>query len=1310
MGQARARQADPHHAGKEHNVSPSGLLPFRRPLVVSLLTIALGVAALAAAAPAFATPTLGVEATHIPTTISRGDERLTYEVTVKNSAPNAPVAVGDELTCQPGKWNPVAAPPTFAYQWFRDGASLGSANGADTATYAVQAADEGHSLQCEVIATNANATTTNVTAPLVVPPPPSTPPPAPLEPTKPNSRPAITGTASSGSTIECKAPASWSGSPTWTFLWLREGSSAETHGEVTETTATTSKYKVAAEDVPGIIQCEAIATNAGGSAVAISNNKQTSPAVTQPPANEPANGPSITTPNFTTGPVTVELLLPEGEETRPLSAAGVGWTCTTQAAGASSRANATCTRSDALSPGASYPTITVSSAIGADAPNPAIANATVSGGGSAASSTEDVLAFGPALGFGIAPGTFKAEVLDAAGSDYTQAGGHPFSAATSFTFNQRMAANGFSVPVDHVRDVAAELPAGFLGNPRAVPQLCDNIEDVLQNTTASNLCPPGSVVGGVVIQATQENGEEATYEAVVYAIQPERGAPAQFAFQIGQAWLYSLTASLRPDETYAISVEAPKVAKMPQIRGIAVTFCGFGTKVGGIPIFPPVFAGCKEAGEDGANPKPLLTNPTQCTHAPPITALAVDSWENPGEFKRYQAESPEVTGCASVPFEPQMNLQPTSRRADTPTGLGVNIAMPTEGLETASGTAQADLKRAVVTLPQGMTVNPAAADGLAACTSAQIRLGTNDPVQCPEGSKIGSAEIVTPVLEDTLKGSVYLAKQGDNPFGSLLALYLVVESAERGILVKIPGKVTPDLTTGQLTATFDNNPQLPFSSLQLHFNEGNRAALLNPPSCGSYGIRSDLSPWSAANPDAPTAAETRSTTSTFGIDQGTGGGACPQGKLEPTLSAGLSNPVAASTSPFLLDLRREDGSQRFKGLDATLPLGVTAYLKGVPYCPDSALASISEAEGTGQGQIDSPACPAASQIGTVSVGVGGGSNPYYVNTGKAYLAGPYKGAPLSIAIVTPAVAGPFDLGSVVVRSAAFVNPETAQITVKSDPIPTILHGIPLGIRDIRVSIDRPSFMVAPTNCKESSVDALVQGEAGGTAAVSNRFQVADCAALPFKPKLALRVFGKTNRNSKPRFRAVLTQPAGQANIARAQVNLPHSLFLEQNHIKTVCTRVQWNEGAGNGSACPKGSIYGHARAFTPLLDRPLEGPVYLRSNGGERKLPDLVAALNGQVDIALWGKVDSGPNHGLRNTFEVVPDAPVSKFILEMGGGKKGLLVNSENLCSRTGKSRRAIVRFTAQSGKVEAFKPHVKASCGKKHKAHKRSSPRHGH
>jgi hypothetical protein len=645
-----------------------------------------------------------------------------------------------------------------------------------------------------------------------------------------------------------------------------------------------------------------------------------------------------------------------------------------------------------------------------------------------------------------------------------------------------------------------------------------------------------------------------------------------------------------------------------------------------------------------------------------------------------------------VAFEPEIDLQPTSHQADSPTGLDVELMMPTQGLESPHGIAQANLEGATVTLPAGMSVNPSLASGLGACAPAQVGLGNNDEATCPQSSRVGTVEVTTPLLKDPLQGSVYVAQQGANPFRSLLALYLVFESEQAGITIKVAGRVTPNPSTGQLTTSFDENPEAPFSRIALHLAGGERAPLINPALCGSYGIESRLSPWSAVDPANPTVDETVVSTSVFQINSGPNGGPCPSGALNPKLKAGVAKPVAGSTSPFVFDLSREDGTQRFSGLDVTLPPGLTGYLKGVPYCADATLSAIPTAEGTGAAQLGTPSCPAASQLGNVTVGAGAGPTPFYTNTGRAYLAGPYKGAPLSLAIVTPALAGPFDLGNVVVRSAFHIDRETAQVTVKSDPIPTILHGLLLDVRRIRVNVDRPNFILAPTNCAEMAVGALVTGEKGGSAKVSDRFQVGSCAKLGFKPRFSARLFGGTKRGQNPRLRAVVTYGKGQANIKRAVVTLPHSEFLDQSHIQTICTRVQFA-----AKRCPVGSVYGHAKAFSPLVGYPVKGPVYLRSSNNP--LPDLVMALRGPksqpIEVDAVGRIDS-VNGGIRTSLETVPDVPISKFILEMKGGRKSLLVNSRNICATPA---RVTVKFNGQNGKVHNARPLLKNQCGKKRK-----------
>ena len=682
-----------------------------------------------------------------------------------------------------------------------------------------------------------------------------------------------------------------------------------------------------------------------------------------------------------------------------------------------------------------------------------------------------------------------------------------------------------------------------------------------------------------------------------------------------------------------------------------------------------------------------------------MTRILADSWEEPGKFAIAEDTTPALTGCEKVEFDPTIDFAPTSNRADSPTGMNVTLEMPTDGLEgkdeegnrDPEAVAGANLEGAKVTLPLGMAVNPSSASGQQACSLEQIGMSpagvpNKNPVTCPEASKLGTVSAETPLLDHPLPGTVYLARQGSNPFNSLLALYLVIDSPEDGILIKLAGRVSPDPVTGQLTVTFDDNPQAPLSRVQLSFAGGNRAALINPPTCGTYEIRTELTPWTAADPANPTPSEIVTATDSFQVTQGPNGGPCPTGALEPKLRAWAADPTAKVLTPFVLALSREDGTERFRSVSTAMPPGLLAYLASVPYCPNSALASIPTALGAGLAQLAFPACPAASQVGRVTTGAGAGSEPYFLDTSRAYLAGPYKGAPLSLMIIAPAVAGPFDLGVVVVRVALHPDPTTARITAVSDPIPTILEGIPLDVRDIRVNIDRPDFTLTPTSCEPLETRAEVTGEQGAIANVSDRFQVGGCERLGFKPDLKLKLKGATKRGAYQRLTATLTTRNTDANIARASVALPHSIFLAQEHIRTVCTRVQFA-----ADSCPKGSVYGKATAISPLLGYPLTGTVYLRSSNNP--LPDMVVALRGPdyqpLEFDLVGRIDS-KNGGIRTTFDTAPDAPVSKFTLQMRGGKKSLLISSRNLCKGT---QKATVKTAAHNGRLREFRPVVRTA-----------------
>jgi len=890
------------------------------------------------------------------------------------------------------------------------------------------------------------------------------------------------------------------------------------------------------------------------------------------------------------------------------------------------------------------------------------------------------------------------------GSVDLQAGSHPYEYKVDFTVNQDSEGN----PEGILRDLIVDLPPGLVGDPLAMPR-CPGADFEGQNT----FCSGNTQIGVAVIKL---KGLPPATEAV-YNLTPPLGVSASFGFSIVNNNSFQ-EASLRSSD-YGVSVSDITVPQL-NIQSVTETIWG----VPADPIHdaerqcvtrdleghPHKHAGCPS----DIVPAPFLTLPTSCD-APLKTTLSVDSVEEPGDFLTRNGyvsksvfsldeggEPSPQNGCESVPFTPKIAASPSSRLAESASGLDFELKLPSVGHDSPEGLAETEPKKVVVTLPEGVTVNPSAAEGTGVCSPAQYATETinSKPGEgCPESSKLGSLIAHTPVLEELIEGSLYLAKPYDNPSNSLIGLYIVARARDRGILIKQAGKVEPDPKTGQLITTFDNLPPLPYSDFRMHFREGARGPLVTPPTCGSYETKAQLTPFSEPN-------QPRTVTAPFRIEHGVDGGPCPSGgqPFRPSFEAGTLNNSAGSYSPFYMRLTRKDGDQDLTRFSAKLPPGMVAKLAGTTECPDANIA-IAKTK-TGLQEQASPSCPASSQIGRALGGAGVGSQLLYV-PGKIYLAGPYLGAPLSVVAIVPAVAGPFDVGNVVVRQALRINPRTAEVTAdgaSSDPLPHILAGIPLKVRDIRVYIDKPSFTLNPTSCSPFATAATIWG--GGADVFSSaddsllgasaRFQAADCASLGFKPRLALNLKGGTKRGGHPALTGTYTPRPGDANLKQLVLRLPHSAFLDQAHIKTICTRVQFAAGQGNGAACPPGAIYGHAVAYTPILEAPLEGPVILRSSN--HNLPDFVAALHGKIDVEAVARIDS-KNGGIRATFEETPDAPLSKVVVKMQGAKKGLIVNSTNLCAST---HRADARFSGQNGKREEIKPVVGASCAKKGKKHR--------
>ena len=824
-------------------------------------------------------------------------------------------------------------------------------------------------------------------------------------------------------------------------------------------------------------------------------------------------------------------------------------------------------------------------------------------------------------------------------------------------------------PFAKTRDIEVHLPPGMIGNPQGIPR-CTVAQ--LGNSPLNSECPVDSQVG--VSEITVSEPLNGSFTEPLYNMTPPGGdIVARFGFY---ALLYPAFINVRVDPTdYSLvaSIEgAPSAAELLEAS----------TTLWGMPaadahdaerLTPDeaVHSEFPKGGRPSGLPEaPFLSNPTDCSSIREISVSA-RSYQLPAVTSTMSAPFPDITGCSKLTFEPSFTIIPTNPEAAAPTGIDATLTIPQD--ETPNGRATSALRWAAVQLPEGFAINPAAADGLEACSPVQVGFGENKLADCPNGAKIGSVELDVPALEDTLRGSVY---QRTPEEGELFRFWVVTD--EQGVHLKLPAEIEADPLNGQITTLFlgiptlEGNPQVPFSELRLHVFGGPRAPVSTPSACGTYQSFFVFAPWSGREPSVGASA--------MEIKNG-----CEKGGFKPGMVAGTLNYGGGEFSPFTFTLTRQDGEANPRTIDLHLPQGLLAKLGGVPLCSDAGAAS--------------GACPAGSKIGSLTAAAGVGGNPLWIpQPGKAptavYLAGPYKGAPYSVVAVVPAQAGPFDLGLVVNRSGIYVDPETALVTIKTDPLPQILEGVPISYRTLNVKVDRPEFTLNPTDCSAKTITAYVTAADGQSADPSSPFQATNCARLAYAPKLAIRLKGSTKRSGNPALRAVLTQKPGQANTAAATVILPSSEFIDNAHINNPCTRVQFNEGA-----CPTASILGTATATTPLLDQPLSGPVYFRSNGGARELPDIVVDLHGQIHITLVGFIDSVHKKGseisrVRTRFANVPDAPVTKFTISLYGGKKGLIENHVDLCRAR---HRAELRFEAQNGRSLHSRPVIPAGCGGK-------------
>ena len=1244
------------------------------------------------------------------TTFAQESGFNTYTIHVSNTA-KAGLGAGATLKCEPGTWEAEeAGGPTFSYHWLSDGTLIA---GADEAEYTVTAADEGKALQCQVTATNATASANDLTKVAVVEPPPATEPPGSTE------LPRVThesGTVPVGTELTC-TPGEWSGSPKFTYQWLRNG--------VAIASATGSTYTTAAEDTDTALQCQVTATNAGG-AVAADNDFFIYVGTAEPSPYPPyvQHEPTIPGNSEVTGPVSVADQLPAGlvfeganQTNGSDEVSGEGWSCDI-GTGAKSFG---CTRSDALPPGESYPPISAHVTVQKAAASQVTNVAAVSGGGAATTDVYDPTIISPAVPFGIEQ--FTTTVTNQEGSPFTQAGGHPIAANATFVFNRTVSNRLLPNLQNHIqptldvaggtpKDIETELPPGFIGDTQSAPQCTTP-----QAEHHPEECPRSTVVGFATVNGGPEPGSleggrqhafPASLRATVFVYNrvPTPGSPADLGFTYDGA-SFALIAKLRSDGDYGVTIAdtATGRAEAKGLQALSLTLCSYGVEGhANEPDEPnggaesPATAACAAS---TAGTRPFLTNPAKCTGSAPTTALRVDSYQDPETYVSRtvyngtslteslpSASESFLTGCSQLSFQPEVEFKPSATsaggtsQADEPTGAAFALKVPQTN--EAGVNATPELKDATVTLPEGVTVDPSAASGLQACSNAQFGLGSRtepaEPAACPLASQIGTVKITTPLLEKPLEGQIFIGEPECSPCssadaedGHIFRLFLQARSPERGVIVKVVGRVSANPTTGRLQATFTEQPQLPFGELLLTFNGGARAPLANPQTCGTFTTTTDLTPWSTSGlgglsgsePIAGTPDATPS--SAFRVDSNGQGGACAGMGFAPSFTAGSQTPAAATSSPFSVTIGREDREQDISAISVTTPPGLLGMVSQVSQCPEA--------------QANAGTCGSESLIGSTTVGAGPGSDPFYLG-GKVYLTGPYKGGPFGLSIVVPAVAGPFNLGTVVVRASIAVNPATAALTITSDALPQFVDGVQLRLRKINVEVNRPGFMLNPTSCAQQAVGATISAAQGASSTQSTPFEVGGCQSLPFAPKLTASAGGHASKADGASLDVKITSAGlGQANVAKVDLQLPTALPSRLSTLQKACLAAVFN---ANPAACHEESVIGKATIHTPILKAPLTGPAYLVSHGGAA-FPDVEFVLQGEgVTLILDGKTDI-KNGITYSRFESAPDAPFTSFETELPTGPHSILgayvpaSANYNLC---GTSLAMPTIITAQNGK----------------------------
>ena len=872
-------------------------------------------------------------------------------------------------------------------------------------------------------------------------------------------------------------------------------------------------------------------------------------------------------------------------------------------------------------------------------------------------------------------------------SSDTAAGGHP-DLSTSFTLNSPGSPEA-------VQNVIFNAPEGLFGNPNAVVP-CASADFALAR------CSPDAQVGLATIYANYKgDAKNLLGTAPIFAVEPQPDQTALLALIVPTLNIpINIPVAVRTGSDYGLRFTVQNITQTTPLAGADLIFWGFpGDSSNDAQRFPKGSAGnpancpgladtsCIPAPTEPSIPvRPLTDNPTTCSGTPLVASLEITTYQDPDNPTRKAASYPATTDCDLEVFNPVLYASPTVTQTDSPSGLNIELSAPQFLGRAAS---PSEIRGAIVTLPEGFTINPDAADGQSSCTDAQANFGSEAPAECSDQAKIGTFQIGTQALDGPLVGSVYI---GEPKPGNQYRLFLVADGF--GIHAKLIGSAVPDPETGQLKIVFADLPQVPFDDFQLHLFASDRGLMATPSYCTVYTTAAEFFPWNASLAE-------QESTQVFSLDSGPNGRLCPGVKrfFHPRLVAGTSSPVAGAFSAFTLKLDRDDGDQFLGDLNFKMPPGFTGDLRGIRYCSEGSIAAA--AANQGRAEQTTPSCPSSSQVGTTNVAAGPGSHPFHA-VGKMYLGGPFKGAPLSLVAVTPALAGPYDYGVVVVRVALHIDPLTAQVSAVSDTVPAIIGGIPIRMRSIQVNIDKPDFTINPTNCSALSVDSQGIGDQGTITDFSSYFQAVNCASLPFKPKMTMKQVGgrrNTRRARNPQLQFDLRTRSGDANIKSLSVTLPSAFAIDQRHLGNICSEKELA-----ADQCAGRSPIGKASTATPLLDQPLSGPVYAVSGSGG--LPKLAFILNGQVNLVPRAetKTITKKNAGLlETTVPVVPDAPIGHFSLTVFGGKTGYLVNTRDICAQTPVAK---VAYTGQNDKTYSQKIKVKAACGKT-KARAKRHPR---